>query len=42
MISEFDGVLLDYSRQCATVDTLNKLNKLAEVGCLRTSFSNYY
>lgn len=30
--SEFDGLLLDYSRQCATVETLQKLLKLAEVG----------
>lgn len=32
MGSEFDGILLDYSRQCATLDTLNKLKNLAEVG----------
>ena len=31
--SEFDGVLLDYSRQRATNETVDKLFKLAEV-CL--------
>ena len=29
--SEFDGLFLDYSRQCATVDTMSKLFSLAEV-----------
>ena len=29
--SEFDGLLLDYSRQCATLETMDKLFKLAEV-----------
>ena len=32
--SEFDGMLLDYSWQCATLDTMGKLIKLAEVGLL--------
>lgn len=31
-ISEFDGILLDYSRQCATVYTVDNLFKLAEGG----------
>ncbi|XP_047954436.1 glucose-6-phosphate isomerase, cytosolic-like [Salvia hispanica] len=35
MMIEFDGLLLDYSRQCATVDTFNKLNKLAEAAHLK-------
>lgn len=30
--SETDGIFLDYSRQCATPQTLDKLLKLAEVG----------
>ncbi|XP_060189753.1 glucose-6-phosphate isomerase, cytosolic 2B isoform X1 [Lycium barbarum] len=30
MTMEFDGILLDYARQRATLDTLNKLFKLAE------------
>ncbi len=29
--SEFDGVLFDYSRQRATLETVDKLFKLAEV-----------
>lgn len=29
--SEFDGLLLDYSRQQATLETIEKLFKLAEV-----------
>lgn len=33
MYREFDGILLDYSRQRANLDTLNKLFNLAEV-CL--------
>lgn len=32
MNSEFDSILLDYSRQCATLDTWKKLQSLAEVG----------
>ncbi|XP_042016643.1 glucose-6-phosphate isomerase, cytosolic [Salvia splendens] len=35
MMIEFDGLLLDYSRQCATVDTFTKLNKLAEAAHLK-------
>ncbi|GFP92671.1 glucose-6-phosphate isomerase cytosolic [Phtheirospermum japonicum] len=35
MIIEFDGILLDYSRQCATLDTLNKLKNLAEAAHLK-------
>lgn len=29
---EFDGIALDYSRQRSTLDTMDKLFKLAEVG----------
>lgn len=35
MIVDFDGLTLDYSRQRATVDTLNKLYKLAEAAHLK-------
>ena len=34
-VSEYDGLLLDYSRQRATLDTIGKLFKLAEVGFVR-------
>lgn len=40
--AEFDGVLLDYSRQCATVDTLNKLNKLAEAAHLKEKINRMF
>ncbi|XP_038715731.1 glucose-6-phosphate isomerase, cytosolic isoform X2 [Tripterygium wilfordii] len=35
MMVEFDGMLLDYSRQRATLDTINKLYKLAEAASLK-------
>ncbi|KAI7979440.1 Glucose-6-phosphate isomerase, cytosolic 1 [Camellia lanceoleosa] len=35
MMFEFDGMLLDYSRQCATLETMDKLFKLAEAACLK-------
>ncbi|CAL5349252.1 unnamed protein product [Camellia sinensis] len=31
MMFEFDGMLLDYSQQCATHETMDKLFKLAEI-----------
>lgn len=31
IFSDFDGLFLDYSRQCATAETMDKLFKLAEV-----------
>ena len=34
-VSGYDGLLLDYSRQRATLDTIGKLFKLAEVGFVR-------
>lgn len=40
LYSEFDGIFLDYSRQCATLDTLDKLFKLAEV--VPTLFSPFF
>ncbi|KAH6806919.1 Sugar isomerase family protein [Perilla frutescens var. frutescens] len=42
MIVEFDGLLLDYSRQCTTIDTLNKLNKLAEAAHLKEKISQMF
>lgn len=42
LTAEFDGVLLDYSRQCATVDTLNKLNKLAEDAHLKEKINRMF
>ncbi|OAY50758.1 glucose-6-phosphate isomerase, cytosolic [Manihot esculenta] len=35
MMAEFDGIVLDYSRQQATVDTVNKLYNLAEAAHLK-------
>ncbi|KAL6493106.1 Glucose-6-phosphate isomerase, cytosolic 1 [Orobanche gracilis] len=42
MTAEFDGILLDYSRQCATLDTLNKLNNLAEAACLKEKIDQMF
>ncbi|KAL3640842.1 Glucose-6-phosphate isomerase, cytosolic 1 [Castilleja foliolosa] len=42
MIVEFDGILLDYSRQCATPDTLNKLTKLAEAAHLKEKIEGMF
>ncbi|XP_059638018.1 glucose-6-phosphate isomerase, cytosolic 1-like isoform X2 [Cornus florida] len=35
MMVEYDGILFDYSRQHATLDTMDKLFKLAEAACLK-------
>ncbi|KAL6574309.1 hypothetical protein OROHE_001213 [Orobanche hederae] len=42
MTAEFDGILLDYSRQCATLDTLNKLNNLAEAARLKEKIDQMF
>ncbi|CAM8939343.1 unnamed protein product [Rhodiola kirilowii] len=42
MMVEFDGLLLDYSRQCATVDTIDKLIKLAEAASLKQKINRMY
>ncbi|KAK4429240.1 Glucose-6-phosphate isomerase, cytosolic [Sesamum alatum] len=42
MMLEFDGILLDYSRQCATLDTLNKLKNLAEAAHLKEKINRMF
>ncbi|KAL3639201.1 hypothetical protein CASFOL_017108 [Castilleja foliolosa] len=42
MIVEFDGILLDYSRQCATLATLNKLKNLAEAAQLKEKIERMF
>ncbi|KAI3464969.1 hypothetical protein Pfo_021632 [Paulownia fortunei] len=42
MMVEFDGILLDYSRQCATLDTLNKLNNLAVAAHLKEKINRMF
>ncbi|QCD94982.1 glucose-6-phosphate isomerase, cytosolic-like [Vigna unguiculata] len=42
MVVEFDGILLDYSRQLATVETREKLFKLAEVASLKEKINRMY
>lgn len=42
MMAEFDGILLDYSRQCATLETMNKLFKLAEAACLKEKINKMF
>ncbi|TKY50326.1 Glucose-6-phosphate isomerase, cytosolic 2 [Spatholobus suberectus] len=42
MVVEFDGILLDYSRQQATLETREKLFKLAEVASLKQKISRMY
>ncbi|KAM7273884.1 hypothetical protein ACFE04_028548 [Oxalis oulophora] len=42
MTVEFDGMLLDYSRQRATVDTLGKLQKLAEAAHLKEKITRMF
>ncbi|KAL9266146.1 Glucose-6-phosphate isomerase, cytosolic-like protein [Drosera capensis] len=42
MIVEYDGLILDYSRQRATLGTLNKLSKLAETAHLKEKIDNMY
>lgn len=40
LCSEYDGILLDYSRQLATPDTMAKLFSLAEVNFWKFSSIN--
>ncbi|KAL2901066.1 Glucose-6-phosphate isomerase cytosolic [Bienertia sinuspersici] len=42
MMVEFDGLLLDYSRQNATVDTMNKLLQLAEAAHLKEKINKMF
>ncbi|CAL5383588.1 unnamed protein product [Camellia sinensis] len=42
MMAEFDGILLDYSRQCATLETMNNLFKLAEAACLKEKINKMF
>ncbi|KAK4782556.1 hypothetical protein SAY86_016658 [Trapa natans] len=42
MMVEFDDILLDYSRQCATLETVNKLFKLAEDACLKEKINRMF
>ncbi|ERN00198.1 glucose-6-phosphate isomerase, cytosolic [Amborella trichopoda] len=42
MMMEFDGILLDYSRQRISQETLDKLFKLAEAAHLRQKINNMY
>ncbi|XP_027358027.1 glucose-6-phosphate isomerase, cytosolic 1 [Abrus precatorius] len=42
MVVEFDGILLDYSRQQATLETREKLFKLAEVASLKQKINRMY
>ncbi|KAK6131173.1 hypothetical protein DH2020_035082 [Rehmannia glutinosa] len=42
MMVDFDGIMLDYSRQCATLDTLNKLNNLAQAAHLKEKIDRMF
>ncbi|KAL4584341.1 hypothetical protein LXL04_008940 [Taraxacum kok-saghyz] len=42
MILEFDEIFLDYSRQCATLDTMSKLFKLAEAAHLKEKIASMF
>ncbi|XP_019054063.1 PREDICTED: glucose-6-phosphate isomerase, cytosolic isoform X2 [Nelumbo nucifera] len=42
MMLEIDGLLLDYSRQCATQDTMEKLFRLAEAAHLKQKINSMY
>ncbi|KAJ0972582.1 hypothetical protein J5N97_020541 [Dioscorea zingiberensis] len=42
MITEFDGIILDYSRQRVLPATVEKLFKLAEVACLKQKIDRMY
>ncbi|KAG8503108.1 hypothetical protein CXB51_000887 [Gossypium anomalum] len=42
MMVEFDGMFLDYSRQCATLETMDKLYKLAEAASLKQQINRMY
>ncbi|XP_020590231.1 glucose-6-phosphate isomerase, cytosolic isoform X2 [Phalaenopsis equestris] len=42
MTAEYDGIILDYSRQCADQETLEKLLKLAEAAHLKEKINRMY
>lgn len=42
MMVEFDGILLDYSRQRTNLDTLNKLHSLAEAAHLKEKINRMF
>lgn len=42
MMLEFDEIFLDYSRQCATLDTMSKLFKLAEAAHLKQKITSMF
>ncbi|KAI0499786.1 hypothetical protein KFK09_017994 [Dendrobium nobile] len=42
MMVEYDGIILDYSRQCADQETMEKLFKLAEAAHLREKINRMY
>ncbi|KAL8145040.1 glucose-6-phosphate isomerase, cytosolic [Apium graveolens] len=42
MMLEFDGLFLDYSRQCATADTIEKLLTLAEAARLKHKITSMF
>ncbi|KAF8022832.1 hypothetical protein BT93_F0371 [Corymbia citriodora subsp. variegata] len=42
MMVEFEDILLDYSRQCATLDTIDKLFTLAEAASLKQKIERMY
>ncbi|XP_057975663.1 glucose-6-phosphate isomerase, cytosolic [Malania oleifera] len=42
MMVDFEGILLDYSRQCATLDTMDKLFKLAEAAHLKQKINSMF
>ncbi|KAF7141807.1 hypothetical protein RHSIM_Rhsim06G0034400 [Rhododendron simsii] len=42
LLNEFDGILLDYSRQCATLETMDKLFKLAEAAGLKGKINRMF
>ncbi|KAK1389342.1 Glucose-6-phosphate isomerase, cytosolic 1 [Heracleum sosnowskyi] len=42
MMLEFDNLFLDYSRQCATTDTIDKLLKLAEAARLKEKITSMF
>uniref|UniRef100_A0A2P2KK03 Glucose-6-phosphate isomerase n=1 Tax=Rhizophora mucronata TaxID=61149 RepID=A0A2P2KK03_RHIMU len=42
MTVEFDGIMLDYSRQCATLETVDKLYNLAEAAHLKEKITRMF
>ncbi|XP_074357091.1 glucose-6-phosphate isomerase, cytosolic 1-like [Apium graveolens] len=42
MMLEFDNLFVDYSRQCATADTIDKLLKLAEAARLKEKITSMF